>query len=178
MQTQLNQFQIIGCGLLLLTAGALQAQAVEGGSAVEASGAVEYESMMMAPVSESPVMNLASEPTISDLYRFNNLRGLAVQNNRAHSLGKIGDILIDSEGQVRHILVRSGGILGIGGEHYLVPWQRMQIDDEQQIAFIDMPQDRLSAEFAALESVPQTRLQERAGWLERRQPTPLPTDNE
>jgi sporulation protein YlmC with PRC-barrel domain len=72
------------------------------------------------------------------------LVGLSVMGQQDEEIGSISDILVDTEtGQVAFAIVSAGGVLGVGGDQYIVPWTALQISPEAEDARINISQDRL-----------------------------------
>lgn len=54
--------------------------------------------------------------------------GSDLRNLRDEDLGNIDDVLLDPEtGEIGYVLVSRGGFLGIGEEHYAVPWSKLRV---------------------------------------------------
>lgn len=81
----------------------------------------------------------------------NNMIGKEVQNRQGETLGEISNLIVKPDGKVSHVVVESGGIAGVGAEKYAVPYDRVQISKQQEVAILDVPQDQLSTEFSAFE---------------------------
>jgi|GEM_PF-276553 len=65
--------------------------------------------------------------------RASDLDGMEVRNAQNEDLGTIDDLVIDLQtGQVRYAALQSGGVLGVGGSLYAVPWNafRLQRTDD------------------------------------------------
>lgn len=61
----------------------------------------------------------------------NKLIGKAVAGKQGQEIGNISDIMIDTQtGQVAYALVSAGGILGMGEEQYIVPWNALHADPQ------------------------------------------------
>ena len=59
-------------------------------------------------------------------FRSADIIGLAVKNNKHEDLGKIDDLVVDMKtGEVRYAAISYGGVAGIGGKLFAVPWQKM-----------------------------------------------------
>lgn len=53
--------------------------------------------------------------------------GMTVVNNQNDSIGKIGELLLDKNGQVSGVIVDVGGFLGIGSHRVLLPWNQVKL---------------------------------------------------
>ncbi len=111
-------------------------------------------------VQQDSSMQPQAEADFANSYKSSSLQDLDVNDMQGETIGKIDDVLIDSEGNVSHVVVsEEGGLLGGGGQNYVIPWDQLQIDDQQQTASIDVSKDQLSTEFSAFEELPPTKLE-------------------
>lgn len=63
---------------------------------------------------------------IRKVYRSATLVGTPVRNPRDEDLGKIEEIVIDMDaGNVAYLVLSFGGILGMGGKLFAVPWDQV-----------------------------------------------------
>ena len=63
---------------------------------------------------------------IASLFRTADLIGMPVRNAKGENLGKVNDLVIDMKaGDVRYAALSFGGIAGLGGKLFAVPWQAM-----------------------------------------------------
>ena len=93
----------------------------------------------------------------SSMYKADSLMDLSVNDSQGQEIGNIDGVLVDDQGQA-HVVVRDQQ-----DTNYLVPWDRVTIDDQQQVASIDIGQDQLSSEFSAFEQMPPTALEQDGG---------------
>jgi sporulation protein YlmC with PRC-barrel domain len=64
----------------------------------------------------------------SQLVRADELIGAEVLDTQGDKIGKIDDLLLDSQGtSVTHAVVTRGGFLGMGMKRHAVPWQELQL---------------------------------------------------
>lgn len=69
-----------------------------------------------------------SNPTITS----GKVAGTDVYNPDGEKVGSIDDLIIDKRsGLVRFATLDSGGFLGMGGEHYAIPWQALTYDTQR-----------------------------------------------
>ena len=72
------------------------------------------------------------------------LIGDDVRNGAGDSLGKIEEIMIDlNRGSVAYAVLSFGGFLGMGDKLFAVPWQAMDIDEENHEFVLDVDEERL-----------------------------------
>jgi sporulation protein YlmC with PRC-barrel domain len=61
------------------------------------------------------------------------MRGMPVMDSKGEKIGKIGDMLVDTQtGRITYVMLESGGVFGVGGETYPVPWQAVHTGPEKQ----------------------------------------------
>lgn len=78
---------------------------------------------------------------------------LKTMTDRARSIGEINDLLIGTDGRVRHAIIDVGGFLGIGERPVTLAWQDLRIvrtNDGEIAAFVDISR-------ADLNNMPQYR---------------------
>tara|TARA_R110000787_G_scaffold34891_4_gene89978 strand:- start:330 stop:695 length:366 start_codon:yes stop_codon:yes gene_type:complete len=67
-----------------------------------------------------------------DLIASDRVEGTAVYNKQGEKLGKISNFMVDKKsGQVRYAVLSFGGFLGIGEDHYPLPWSMLDYDIAQ-----------------------------------------------
>ncbi len=61
------------------------------------------------------------------------LNGTEVQNRQGENIGEIDKVLVDvKSGQIGFVTLKSGGVLGMGEERYIVPFNALQNDTTQR----------------------------------------------
>lgn len=74
------------------------------------------------------------------------LAGDEVCNTKGKSLGKLQDIMLDTEsGRIAYAVLSSGGFLGMGDRLFAVPWSALKLDGEQRRFILDVDAERLKA---------------------------------
>jgi sporulation protein YlmC with PRC-barrel domain len=64
-----------------------------------------------------------------DLIASDRVEGTAVYNLRGEKLGRISNFMVDKRsGQVRYAVLSFGGFLGLGNDHYPLPWSMLRYD--------------------------------------------------
>lgn len=67
------------------------------------------------------------------------VEGTAVYNRQGEKLGKISNFMVDKvTGQVRYAVLSFGGFLGMGHDHYPLPWSMLNYDTEQGGYVVDL----------------------------------------
>ncbi|MFC4175430.1 PRC-barrel domain-containing protein [Microvirga sp. GCM10011540] len=65
------------------------------------------------------------------MYRASELIGTDVRGANNEDIGEVGDVLIDSSGRARAVVVDIGGFLGIGETHVAIPMDAVQFGGQQ-----------------------------------------------
>lgn len=72
------------------------------------------------------------------------LIGNPVNGQQGEEIGKISNIIVDPEsGQIGYAVVSSGGMAGMGAEHYIVPWKALHQDMKTQSFTLNISKDKL-----------------------------------
>ena len=74
------------------------------------------------------------------------IKGTKVENRKKEDIGKIQDLMINTEdGNIEYAVLSFGGFLGLGDKYFAVPMQALQFttrDDEQTI-MMDVTKEKL-----------------------------------
>ena len=73
------------------------------------------------------------------------LLGLAVVNAEGETIGEVDNVVIDADGQVRHVIVGVGGFLGIGEKNAALPWNGLVVAADGTSAMVPYSADQLTA---------------------------------
>lgn len=72
------------------------------------------------------------------------LAGTPVTNMAGEDLGHLEEIMLDLRtGNVAYAVISFGGILGIGSKLFAVPWQALQIDQDEEQMIMDVDKELL-----------------------------------
>ena len=72
------------------------------------------------------------------------LKNNPVKNAKGEDLGKIEEIMLDTEsGEVRYAVLSFGGFLGMGDKYFAVPWKALSIDRENHQCRLDVDKETL-----------------------------------
>jgi sporulation protein YlmC with PRC-barrel domain len=72
------------------------------------------------------------------------VQGTAVYNRAGEKLGTVEDIMIDkSSGKACYGILSFGGFLGMGGDRYPLPWEKLSYDTNQGGFVVDVTKDSL-----------------------------------
>lgn len=82
--------------------------------------------------------NIATSETM-DLIASDKVEGTAVYNTRGERLGTIHNFMVDKHsGQADYAVLSFGGLFGLGGDYYPLPWNVLQYDVEQGGYVVDL----------------------------------------
>lgn len=72
------------------------------------------------------------------------VEGTTVYNKDAEKLGQIENFMVGKRsGRVEYAVLSFGGILGIGKDHYPIPWDRLDYDARLRGYVVDIGKDQL-----------------------------------
>lgn len=103
------------------------------------------------PASGAMQRSPGTAPDLSASYRSDKLIGMKVKNNTGEELGEISKIILDTNGQATHVVLSSGGVLGVAADEYVIPWNQVQLTQGSDHALIDVQKNAISSEFSAFE---------------------------
>jgi len=67
-----------------------------------------------------------------------------VRNQSGEDLGKIEEIMLDvPSGRIAYAVLSFGGFLGIGDKLFAVPWQALQLNEDDKCFILNVSKDRL-----------------------------------
>ena len=72
--------------------------------------------------------------------RATDFEGLEIRNMQGEDLGEVEDVVIDLQnGRVRYIAMSTGGVLGVGGKMFAIPWNafRYRMEDDEQFLVLN-----------------------------------------
>jgi sporulation protein YlmC with PRC-barrel domain len=68
----------------------------------------------------------------------------SVKNKAGEDLGTIKDIMIDlSSGKVAYAVLSFGGILGVGGKLFAIPWRFLEVSQDEHMFVLNVPREKL-----------------------------------
>jgi len=72
------------------------------------------------------------------------LAGDKVRNQAGEDLGKIDELMIDiPSGRVAYAVMSVGGVLGMGGKLFAIPWNALQVDEDEKCFMLNADKERL-----------------------------------
>jgi len=63
------------------------------------------------------------------LFKASAMRGLPVANEKNQDLGKIDDIVLNTDGSINYLAVSYGGALGVGDKLFAIPYKAFTVED-------------------------------------------------
>ncbi len=73
--------------------------------------------------------------------RGSSIVGADLRNTRDEDLGTVDNLVLNQEtGQISHVLVSRGGFLGIGEDHYAVPWEALKVAPVIDALVLEVPE--------------------------------------
>ena len=74
------------------------------------------------------------------------LAGDAVRNRAGEDLGKVDELMVDiPSGRIAYAVLSFGGFLGMGNKLFAVPWNALQVDEDEHCFILDMDKRTLEA---------------------------------
>lgn len=114
----------------------------------------------------------AQAPDPSSGYVASNLIGQDVKDRQGAEIGTLDNVIIDKSGKVTYGVLNQGGVLGIGGQSYAVPWDRFQISANNELR-LNVLKDQVATEFSAFEPKEQMKPKDREEKMEREPSQPM-----
>lgn len=72
------------------------------------------------------------------------LQGTQVVNNLGEDLGKLEELMLNVDnGRVDYAVLSFGGVLGIGDKLFAVPWQALQVDQQNEQIVMNVTRENL-----------------------------------
>lgn len=84
--------------------------------------------------------------TTSSLIASDRVEGTAVYDAQGKRIGKIEQLVIDkADGRVAYAVLSFGGFLGIGADHYPIPWPMLDYDEKLGGYRVDVTEEQLES---------------------------------
>jgi PRC-barrel domain protein len=85
--------------------------------------------------------------TVIETKKLGSVLGIEVRTDAERNVGRIIDLLANRNGQVEAAVIEFGGFLGIGTRKIAIDWSalRLETNDKQTVAVLDMNRDQLRA---------------------------------
>jgi hypothetical protein len=91
--------------------------------------------------------------------RFSDMNGAALYDAQDKGVGDINDVVLDRDGRVAAVVVKTGAILGIGGKKSAIGMRQMKVSTDQSGKphfAVDMTKDQLKSAQAYDTTLPNT----------------------
>jgi sporulation protein YlmC with PRC-barrel domain len=75
--------------------------------------------------------------------RADKLIGTSVYNTEGQSVGSVQDIVFDKDGKIVGVVLKVGGILGIGGKSVGIKWTEVQVTPQADAVKVNYTEDQL-----------------------------------
>jgi sporulation protein YlmC with PRC-barrel domain len=87
--------------------------------------------------------------------RADKLIGTSVYNTEGQSVGSVQDIVFDKDGKIVGVVLKVGGILGIGGKSVGIKWTEVQVMPQEDTVKVNYTEDQLKVapDFKSQESI-------------------------
>lgn len=80
-----------------------------------------------------------------DLIASNKVEGTAVYDQGGDRLGTITNFMVDKRsGQAEYAVMQFGGFLGIGADHYPIPWKMLTYSTDHGGYVVDLDKEKLN----------------------------------
>ncbi|GKS58005.1 hypothetical protein YTPLAS18_15320 [Nitrospira sp.] len=87
---------------------------------------------------------VGADRTPPDIVQASKVIGKAVVNAEGRSIGSIEDLAIDElDGQIRYAVLSFGGVLGMGGKHFAIPWEAFERSEDHERFILDVAEEDL-----------------------------------
>jgi hypothetical protein len=73
------------------------------------------------------------------------LMDLNLKGAQDETLGEIDDLVIGSDGRITHVIVSTGGVLGVGAKKVQLPWSDVRLDSTGEKATASMTAEQLKS---------------------------------
>jgi len=99
-----------------------------------------------AVVATLPADCAATESTAAGMsvHKASAFIGSRVENSQGESLGTISDIVLEpSEGRIRYVALSYGGVLGLGGKLFAIPWNALALQPDGKTFLLNVDKQLL-----------------------------------
>lgn len=94
------------------------------------------------PVTPPPADAMMATQGATDM-RADKLIGTSVYNTEGQSVGSVQDIVFDRDGKIVGVVLKVGGILGIGGKSVGIKWTEVQVTPQADAVKVNYTEDQL-----------------------------------
>jgi sporulation protein YlmC with PRC-barrel domain len=94
------------------------------------------------PATPPPAEAIIASEGATDM-RADKLIGTSVYNTEGQEVGSVEDIVFDQEGKIVGVVLKVGGMLGIGAKSVGIKWNEVQLSPTEEVMTISYSQDQL-----------------------------------
>jgi sporulation protein YlmC with PRC-barrel domain len=94
------------------------------------------------PVTPPPADAIMPVENATDM-RADKLIGTSVYNAEGQEVGSVQDIVFDKDGKIVGVVLKVGGLLGIGGKSVGIKWDEVQVMPQEDIVKVNYTEDQL-----------------------------------
>lgn len=81
-----------------------------------------------------------------DLTRYEELKGSEIHNLQGETIASVRDLIVDrGTGEIKHVVVRSGSTLGMGGTHVAIPFPQFNWDSSERRLTLNYTEDQIQS---------------------------------
>ena len=133
--------------MTVVAALSVAALPLAGGAVAQTSGSqpAPKQPGYQAPAAEKPAQGIrpVEKPDELGLWRGSKIIGENVKDARGKSIGKIEDLMVDSNGRVVFAVMSFGGFLGIGDRYHPLPWGVLRYDPDKGGYVVNLDRETL-----------------------------------
>lgn len=100
------------------------------------------ESATQQQVTPPPSDAIISAENVTDM-RADKLIGTSVYNAQGEEVGSVQDIVFDKDGKIVGVVLKVGGLLGIGGKSVGLKWDAVQVGPQEGTIKVNYTEDQL-----------------------------------
>jgi sporulation protein YlmC with PRC-barrel domain len=94
------------------------------------------------PATPPPADAIITAESATDM-RADKLIGTSVYNTEGEEVGSVQDIVFDQDGKIVGVVLKVGGVLGIGGKSVGIKWDEVQISPTEELMTISYKKEQL-----------------------------------
>jgi len=94
------------------------------------------------PATPPPADAIIAEESATDM-RADKLIGASVYNTEGEKVGDVEDIVFDKDGKIVGVVLKVGGLLGIGGKSVGIKWDEVKVSPADELMTISYKKEQL-----------------------------------
>jgi len=100
------------------------------------------ETATQEQVTPPPAEAIMPAENVTDM-RADKLIGTSVYNTEGQEVGSVQDIVFDKDGKIVGVVLKVGGLLGIGGKSVGIKWDEVQVVPQEDLVKVNYSEDQL-----------------------------------